>query len=93
MRKQIICILLSTIVLYTVTKDIWSIAFFKANQKYIAEALCINKDDSQSCCKGKCYLKKKLSENQGDEKKPVSERFSQKVIFITQASLLVIKKP
>jgi len=93
MRKQLLCILLSTFVLYTVTKDVWTYAFFKANQTFIAQALCIDKDDSQSSCKGKCYLKKKLSENRGDEKAPILEMSSQKVYFIPSIKSFHLNSP
>jgi hypothetical protein len=44
-------------------------AEFKVNQKYIAAALCENKDKPQLNCQGKCYLMKKLKEAEDKEKK------------------------
>lgn len=49
---------------------------FKANQKYIAAALCENRDKPQMHCNGKCYLMKKLKEAEDKEKK--QEEASQK---------------
>ncbi|MDO9554245.1 hypothetical protein [Rhodonellum sp.] len=42
---------------------------FKANQDFIAEVLCINKDEPLSECNGKCYLGKqlqKVEQNDGE---------------------------
>ena len=35
---------------------------FKINQDFIAEFLCIDKDEPESTCHGKCQLTKQLSE-------------------------------
>lgn len=35
---------------------------FKINQDFIAEFLCINKDEPESTCHGKCQLTKQLSD-------------------------------
>ncbi|MGB0424422.1 MAG: hypothetical protein ACPGED_08865 [Flavobacteriales bacterium] len=40
---------------------------FKMNQDFISEFLCINKDQPDSCCEGKCYLKAELKELSGSE--------------------------
>ena len=48
-------------------------AEFKANQKYIAAALCENRDKPQMHCNGKCYLMKKLKDAQEKEKKQEQE--------------------
>lgn len=39
---------------------------FKMNQVYIASTLCINRDNPNSSCHGKCYLKKNLQKDEGD---------------------------
>ncbi|EDM37837.1 hypothetical protein PBAL39_15469 [Pedobacter sp. BAL39] len=51
-------------------------AEFKANQQYIAAALCENRDKPEMHCDGKCYLMKKLKEAEDKEKK--QEQASQK---------------
>lgn len=48
-------------------------AEFKANQKYIAAALCENRDRPQLHCNGKCYLMKKLKDAEEKEKKQEQE--------------------
>ncbi|MDB5012069.1 MAG: hypothetical protein JWQ25_271 [Daejeonella sp.] len=49
---------------------------FKLNQKYIAVALCSNKNKPQMHCNGKCYLAKKLK--QADEKEKSTEQVQKK---------------
>ncbi|MEO6948427.1 MAG: hypothetical protein ABI123_02260 [Ginsengibacter sp.] len=49
-------------------------ADFLINQSFIAENLCVNKDKPVMKCKGKCYLSKKLNEQQNnDQQVPVSK--------------------
>ncbi|GEM_PF-7082765 len=38
-------------------------ASFEANRDYIAEVLCINKEDPQSDCDGQCFFMQKLQES------------------------------
>lgn len=40
---------------------------FELNRDYIAKTLCINKAKPKSCCKGSCYLKKKLDKTDKEE--------------------------
>ncbi len=35
-------------------------------REYIAENLCINRNNPRSCCEGKCYLEKRVKENAPD---------------------------
>jgi hypothetical protein len=51
-------------------------AGFEANQKYIAQNLCINKNRPCMQCNGHCYLMKKLK--QAEEKEKKQEREEQK---------------
>ena len=36
---------------------------FRINRNYIVAVLCVNKDQPGSCCKGKCYVKKKMEQD------------------------------
>ena len=36
-------------------------------KKYISENFCINRDKPKMCCNGKCYLEKRLKENNQEE--------------------------
>ncbi|MEL7588016.1 MAG: hypothetical protein AAGU19_15010 [Prolixibacteraceae bacterium] len=35
-------------------------------REYIAENLCVNRENPQSCCEGKCYLEKRVEESTPD---------------------------
>lgn len=67
-------------------------AEFKINQKYIAAALCENRDKPEMHCNGKCYLMKKLKDAQEKEKK--QEQSAQKKgaqdVFILTSPLVVL---
>lgn len=65
MRK--LALLLSVLYLLAMARPIVPLVEYLVNQDYIAEFLCINKDRPQLNCDGKCYLAKKLNEQ--DEKK------------------------
>ncbi|WP_121201145.1 hypothetical protein [Mucilaginibacter gracilis] len=54
-------------------------AGYTANQKYIASALCENRDKPWLHCNGKCYLMKKIK--QADDKERADERQTQKSLF------------
>lgn len=43
---------------------------YAVNKDYIANNLCINRDNPHSCCEGKCYLEKQIrkSSESGDSK-------------------------
>lgn len=36
---------------------------FESNREYIAENLCENRDEPDSCCEGSCHLKKQLEQD------------------------------
>ncbi|MEP6951485.1 MAG: hypothetical protein ABI863_19500 [Ginsengibacter sp.] len=67
--KYIIAILLIvTIAVQTFSKWI-VIATYEINKDYIASNLCINKAKPSCCCKGKCFLQKKLVADE-DQQQP-----------------------
>lgn len=55
-----ISLLFSLILPYSL--NIATLVNFKINQDFIAEFLCIDKDEPESTCHGKCQLTKQLSE-------------------------------
>jgi hypothetical protein len=75
--KQVIAILLIiTLGIQNFSKII--IEFnFEINRSYIAKNLCINRNNPGSTCKGKCYLKKKLTADK-DQQQPASKNSVQK---------------
>jgi hypothetical protein len=54
-------------------------AGFSVNQKYIASALCENRNKPWLHCNGKCYLMKKIK--QAEDKEKSEERQTQKSLF------------
>lgn len=68
-------------------------AGFELNQKYIAEALCENKDKPQLHCNGHCYLMKKLEQAQEKQKQQEKEvkKNSFQEAFIEEISLFNFK--
>lgn len=60
MRKGI-AIFFSLIILGSSCTNLIEWALFKLNQDYIASVFCINKDQPQMKCDGKCYLKKSIT--------------------------------
>jgi hypothetical protein len=51
-----------------------TIAYFKLNRDYIAKVLCENRERPQMHCNGKCYLAKKLKQQQEKQDKETSEK-------------------
>lgn len=46
------------------------IAEFQVNRDYIARNLCVNRLNPVSCCKGTCFLTKKLSDDENKQQTP-----------------------
>ncbi|MCC6723621.1 MAG: hypothetical protein IT258_03870 [Saprospiraceae bacterium] len=60
--KQLTAISLAFLVFAVAAKDVLMWASFKANQDYISKHLCINQDQPEKLCSGKCVLTKKIVE-------------------------------
>ena len=55
-------------------KDVAIVLNFKMNQVYIAENVCVNKNNLALKCQGKCYLNKKIAEsNEESRERPFLE--------------------
>jgi hypothetical protein len=75
MRSFIAYLLLFAIMLPTLSP--WgTVAYFNINRNYIAKVLCENRDRPQLNCNGKCYLAKKLKQQQDKKDKETTERVS-----------------
>lgn len=48
------------------------VAYYQLNKEYIASTLCENKDKPTLKCQGKCYLNKKIKEQERQESRPLS---------------------
>jgi len=63
-----ICFLL---LMVTQTFSKWClIADFQANRDYITKNLCVNRLKPCCCCKGKCYLNKKMAADESQQQTP-----------------------
>lgn len=75
MRSFIAYLLLFAIMLPTLSP--WgTVAYFNINRTYIAKVLCENRARPQLNCNGKCYLAKKLKQQQEKKDKETTERVS-----------------
>lgn len=73
MRTAILYIWLFTTILPTFSQ--WgTIAYYKVNKEYITRVLCQNRDKPELHCDGKCYLAKKLKEQQQKQDQQTSDR-------------------
>ncbi len=69
---------------------------YQINKEYITANLCINKKSTIICCKGKCYLKKQLAEN--DKKSnipanPIKEKQDFLLFAETVSPVFVTNRP
>jgi uncharacterized protein YjhX (UPF0386 family) len=72
MRTFIVYIWLVTTLLPTFSQ--WgTIAYYQINKQYITRVLCQNRDKPQLHCDGKCYLAKKLKEQQEKKDQQTSD--------------------
>lgn len=101
MRVFTAYLLLFSIMLPTVSP--WgTIAYFHLNRDYIAKVLCENRQRPELKCNGKCYLARKLKEQEDNKDKettnqvqnlPVLQLFAQPVTaFQFSADLLHLKE-
>ena len=59
---------------------------FELNRDYIAKTLCINRTKPKSCCKGSCYLKKKLDKTDKEEgSSTTNNKDRNEVLFFAEA--------
>lgn len=79
MFKRFLALLLIVLIISANFTRLFIYAGYKANQKYIAEKLCENRDKPWLNCHGRCYLMKKVK--QAEEKERSTEREIQKSLF------------
>ena len=46
---------------------------YEWNKDYIIKTLCVNRSKPKSCCQGKCFLNKKLTQEENPQSCPVDE--------------------
>ena len=73
MKSVIAYILLLAVMLPTLSP--WgTVAYYHINKTYIARELCENRQKPIAMCYGKCYIPKKLKEQQDKKDKETTER-------------------
>jgi len=70
MKSALSILLLFSFLLVNVSKSI-ILVNYEVNKKEITDKYCVNKDKPQMHCCGKCLLKKKLAEQEEQQKLPV----------------------
>ncbi|MEZ4954586.1 MAG: hypothetical protein R2825_13540 [Saprospiraceae bacterium] len=65
--KKAISILFAALILFCSMNNGIAFTFFKINQSQIAELHCINKDQPDLHCDGKCFFKKQFEERNDDQ--------------------------
>ena len=65
--KRALSIFLSILVFFCVINNGFILLIFKINQHSIITHFCTNKNQPELACEGKCFLKKKLWDNQSQE--------------------------
>ena len=76
-KKLIAAIFIIAFLIQTFSEAVIIIDFY-ANQKYIAQNLCVNKDKPMMHCCGKCQLRKRLQQQQNSDKQSPEQRSSNK---------------
>ncbi len=73
-----IAIMLTVLFISVGLRDVFTILHFYSNQAFIIENFCVNKDQPEKSCQGKCYLIKQLEENDGKQSEdlPFNRSFS-----------------
>jgi len=66
MKKGLVIVLVLVMLLQSTIRTVY-VAYYQINQDYIASVLCINKAKPTSSCNGKCYLYKKMKEQEKQE--------------------------
>lgn len=90
--KSAIAIFMIFILMFSCINRLWILVDFSINQDFIAEVLCINKDKPVLACNGKCYLSKKLKEQEEKEKEQVPSSLKEKseIVYINSFSSVVL---
>jgi len=83
--KNLITILLLTLMLTQAFSRFIYVLDYQVNKDFIAEFLCVNKSKPQLQCNGHCYLKKNLKKADETEKKSAGQNQKLDVTLFCQA--------
>ena len=79
MKYRIYSITLLVILAFYIVRPILPYIEYAINKDFIAQNLCINRDNPHSCCQGKCYLEKQLKKSSDSNNDPKDKNTSKKV--------------
>ena len=90
MKRGFIIILVLVMLLQSSIRSVY-VAYYQINQDYIASVLCINKAKPASSCNGKCYLSKKMKEQEKQEQSipSVLKGLEEVVLYFTSFHLSI----
>lgn len=90
MKKGFVILLVLFMLLQSSVKSLY-VAYYNINQDYIASVLCINKAKPASTCNGKCYLIKKMEQQEQQEQSipSVLKGLEEVVLFCSTPSFSV----
>lgn len=69
------------------------IAEFRIERDYIAKNLCVNRFKPCCCCKGKCYLNKKLAEDQSQQQTPGKDAQHEEIPLQVSRTMNILPEP
>ncbi len=76
MKRRITTYFLCFLYLLAMFRPVAPFFEYYFNYDYISKVLCINKDEPELDCKGKCYLKKQLKEQESSQEKNSTNHLS-----------------
>lgn len=91
--KKCLVILLATLFLSLSCKDLFTHLSFAIHQEYITDNFCININEPEILCSGKCYLGDSIQKNQEQKKEIPSGNSDQKTQLIADVSSFMISYP
>jgi hypothetical protein len=70
------------------------VVYYHLNKSYISSTFCVNKDKPMSTCQGKCYLAKKIKqqEQQSSQMPDVIKNVKDFLLFVESLPQLIIEK-
>ena len=65
--RRFMALFLLIVISFQQLYNLWNIAWFYTHREYIAENLCINRNEPMTMCGGSCYLVEKLTDFRGSD--------------------------
>src|SRR5688572_30573401 len=92
--KRMLAISLACLILLQLGMKVYVFTSFQLNKSYISTNLCINKALPKKQCNGKCYLAKKMQEEEQQQTPSLPSLLKgMEEIFLTSTAYLVSTEP